>query len=360
MKTQVTQLLYNSVVKVLIPGSIFSRTAGMMLILMFFLYHSANAQELDVPYVSTPHSVVEKMLNVSDVGPDDYVIDLGCGDGRIVVAAAQRGAFGHGIDLDPERIREAEENARQAGVQDKVMFLQQDIFKSDFSRANVITMYLLRSINLKLRPTLLDSLEPGTKIVSHNFDMGEWKPDKRIKIEDNGFLSGSGTGDNSVKESDRDFSKKSGIKNRSITKDTSDFDMGDWMVDNQIKLNNLGIELKGPKLNGPLGIVTRDIYYWVVPAKVEGHWQWQTNEKGFTMTAGQKFQEIDLTIHAGDVELQVEHSGLTGRRIAFTAVNPSTGTKYVYNGRVEGDQITGKVHILDKNKSIENWTARMK
>jgi ribosomal protein L11 methylase PrmA len=138
---------------------------------MLTMYSCADAQELDVPYVSTPHSVVEEMLDVANVGTDDYVIDLGCGDGRIVIAAAERGAYGHGIDLDPERIREARKNAKAAGVQDKVMFLQEDLFKTDFSRANVITMYLLSSVNLKLRPILLERLEPGTKIVSHNFDM---------------------------------------------------------------------------------------------------------------------------------------------------------------------------------------------
>ncbi|MGM0532652.1 MAG: SAM-dependent methyltransferase [Bacteroidota bacterium] len=360
MKAHTAKLLYNRVVKVLIPGSKLYRMAGMTLILMFFLYPHSNAQELDVPYVSTPPSVVKKMLDVANVGDDDYVIDLGCGDGRIVVSAAQRGAFGHGLDLNPERIREAEENARQAGVQDRVMFLQQDIFKSDFSRANVITMFLLRSINLKLRPILLDSLEPGTKIVSHNFDMGDWKPDKRVSLNNRGYLPGDRNGDSLVKESAGDFSLKSWAKDRSMTVDTSDFDLSDWMVNNHIKLNNLGIELDGVELNGPLGFKTTDIYYWVVPAKVEGQWQWESNGKKFTMTAEQKFQEIDLTIHAGNVELQIEKSGLTGKRIAFTAVNPSTDTKYVYNGRVEERQIMGKVQIRDKNKSIENWTARVK
>lgn len=156
--------------------------AGIFLIVVMFLSPRANAQELDVPFVATPDEVVSKMLEITDVGPGDYVIDLGSGDGRIVINAAQRGAYGHGVDLDMERIEEARENAQKGNVSDRVMFLNEDIFKTDFSRANVITMYLLSSVNKKLRPRLLDELEPGTKLVSHDFDMGEWEPDKHEKV----------------------------------------------------------------------------------------------------------------------------------------------------------------------------------
>lgn len=153
------------------------------LILFSFLANEANAQELDVPYVPTPENVVEKMLEMADVGPGDYVIDLGSGDGRIVIAAAKRGAYGHGIDIDPKRIKEARENARKAEVEGKVLFVQEDIFKTDFSRANVITMYLLNSVNLQLRSSLLTRLKPGTRIVSHDFDMNDWKPDNYVREE---------------------------------------------------------------------------------------------------------------------------------------------------------------------------------
>lgn len=148
---------------------------------------TVSAQDLDVPYVPTPDKVVERMLDLADVQPSDYVIDLGSGDGRIVIAAAKRGASGHGIDLDPDRIAEARENAASAGVGDQIMFMQQNIFDTDFSEASVITMYLLSSVNRKLRPELLDELQPGTKIVSHSFDMGEWEPDKEVVVSaDNG------------------------------------------------------------------------------------------------------------------------------------------------------------------------------
>jgi ubiquinone/menaquinone biosynthesis C-methylase UbiE len=130
----------------------------------------------DVPFVPTPERVVAKMLEVAKVGPRDVVYDLGSGDGRIVIAAAKKGARSIGIDIDPERIREARENARRAGVTKRVEFREGDLFKADFSDATVVTLYLLSGVNLKLRPKLLAELKPGTRIVSHGFDMGDWKP----------------------------------------------------------------------------------------------------------------------------------------------------------------------------------------
>jgi SAM-dependent methyltransferase len=141
-----------------------------------------QGQDLDVPYVPTPQVVVDKMLELGDVQAGDYVIDLGSGDGRIVISAVKRGAVGHGIDLDPERIEEARENAKEQEVADRVIFLQQNIFETDFSRASVITMYLLNSVNQKLRPKLLEELEPGTRLVSHSFNMGDWEADKQVEV----------------------------------------------------------------------------------------------------------------------------------------------------------------------------------
>ena len=137
---------------------------------------------LDVPYVTTPDYVVDRMLEMAGVGPGDYVVDLGSGDGRIVIAAAGRGAFGHGVDIDPERIREARANARQAGVADRVMFLRENIFRTDISRASVVTMFLLTTINRQLRPRLFKQLTPGTRVVSHKFDMGDWHPDQTALV----------------------------------------------------------------------------------------------------------------------------------------------------------------------------------
>ena len=139
----------------------------------------------DVHYVPTPQAVVDAMLRMANVTGNDVVYDLGCGDGRIPVTAAQRfGARGVGIDIDPVRINEANENAKNAGVTDKVKFLNQDLFTSDFRDATVVTLYLLPSLNVKLMPKLKAELKPGTRIVSHAFDMGtEWPPEKTEQVE---------------------------------------------------------------------------------------------------------------------------------------------------------------------------------
>jgi hypothetical protein len=138
----------------------------------------------DVPYVPTPQPVVDAMLKVAKVGKNDVLYDLGSGDGRIVVTAAQRyGTRGVGIDINPERIQEANENAKKAGVTDRVKFVQQDLFTTDFSEATVLTLYLLPEVNARLRPKILSELKPGTRIVSHAFDMGDWKPDQTLTVD---------------------------------------------------------------------------------------------------------------------------------------------------------------------------------
>jgi SAM-dependent methyltransferase len=263
-----------------------------------------KAQDLDVPYVSTPHSVVKKMLDVADVGSGDYVIDLGCGDGRIVISAALRGAAGHGVDLDPERIREARENARKAGVSDRVMFVKEDIFKTDFSRANVVTMYLLTTVNADLRPRLLDILEPGTRVVSHDFGMGTWEPDKYIKM-------GSSADDSETWKSGQ-------------------------LLDSDI----------------------HEIYYWVVPANVEGRWNWQFGNRNFVMEVEQSFQEINPQITEDGNKLNIKRQVLKGKRISITAVNPGNGIHYVFNGRINEDEITGKAQVRGTSSDlIKNWSA---
>lgn len=137
----------------------------------------------DVPYVPTPPEVVEGMLKLAGVKSSDVVYDLGCGDGRIVVMAAEKfGARGVGIDINPERIREAEENAKKAGVTGRVRFIQGNLFDADIHEATVVTLYLLSSVNLKLRPKLIKELRPGARVVSNTFDMGDWKPDKEIEV----------------------------------------------------------------------------------------------------------------------------------------------------------------------------------
>ena len=141
-------------------------------------YEIAQQKALDVPYVPTKYPVVDEMLRMAKLTKNDIVYDLGCGDGRLVVGAAQKyGARGVGFDIDPERIKECHENAAKAGVTNLVKFHEQDLFTADFHEATAMTIYLLTSVNLKLRPKLLRELRPGTRLVSHNFGMGDWKPD---------------------------------------------------------------------------------------------------------------------------------------------------------------------------------------
>ena len=160
--------------------------AGLLLPQARLLAQPAAAPvSLDVPYVPTPQEVVERMLQIAKVGKQDVLFDLGCGDGRIVVTAAKtRGARGTGIDLNPVRIAEAKENAKTAGVADRVNFKVGDLFQADVSPATVVTLYLLPSVNVKLRPRLWQQLKVGTRVVSHAFDMGpEWPPEKKDEVD---------------------------------------------------------------------------------------------------------------------------------------------------------------------------------
>jgi SAM-dependent methyltransferase len=144
--------------------------------------------ELDVPYVPTPQVVVDEMLRVAKVGPQDFVMDLGSGDGRILIDAAQKfGARGVGVELDDDLLAQSTENAQAAGVADRVQFRKEDLFKADLSPATVITMYLVPRVNERVRPRLL-ALKPGTRIVSHDFDLQDWRPDEKHTIRKNVFL----------------------------------------------------------------------------------------------------------------------------------------------------------------------------
>jgi ribosomal protein L11 methylase PrmA len=141
-------------------------------------------KKLDVPYVPTHERIVSEMLKIANVGKNDVLYDLGCGDGRIPITAAKRfGTRGVGVDIDPERVTEARAGAVKEGVADRVKFFQQDLFETDIKDATVVTLYLLPDVNLKLRPKLLSDLKPGTRVVSHNYDMGDWQPEKTITVK---------------------------------------------------------------------------------------------------------------------------------------------------------------------------------
>lgn len=168
------------------PGAAILAVCLLLFMLSAGISRTAAAQRpsLDVPYVPTPQAVVDRMLVLAKVGKGDVLYDLGSGDGRIVITAAKRyGAQGIGIDLDPARIREARENAGKAGVEGQVKFIAGDLFKADLSDADVVTLYLLNSVNRDLRPQLWRQLKVGTRVVSHAFDMGsEWPPEKTEQV----------------------------------------------------------------------------------------------------------------------------------------------------------------------------------
>lgn len=246
--------------------------------------------DLDVPYVTTPNEVVQRMLDMGHVGPGDYVMDLGSGDGRIVIQAVQRGAYGLGVDLDPERVREARNNAEEAGVSDRVSFLQQDLFETDISQASAVMMYLLPEVNRKLRPTLLSELRPGTRVVSHSFNMGDWNPDNTVYLD-----SGGST--------------------------------------------------------------THTIHMWIIPADAAGQWQWDIGGQDFSWRIEQQYQELDTTLQVEDASITPKEVKLNGRRIGF--VTEHEGKRYIFSGRLEGDQIDGVVHVrTGEQPRVLDWTAR--
>ena len=263
---------------------------------------SAFAAESNVPYVPTPQEVVDKMLAMARVTPNDYLIDLGSGDGRIVVTAVRKyGARGFGVDLNPQRIREAVENALQNGVSDRTAFYQRNLFETDLSSASVITMYLLPRVNMALRPRLLD-LRPGTRIVSHDFDMDDWKADETVHMD--------------VREK---YGNSSG---------------------------------------------TSSIYFYIVPAKVSGLWRWQQTASGVTndyeLALEQKFQVVSGTVRVNGSTYKITDASLRGDQLAFNVVTPlaASTVKQSFAGRVSGEQIFGSVALSGtRAHSQTEWLA---
>ena len=214
-----------------------------------------RAQE-EVPFITTPDNVTLEMLRVAKVGPADHVIDLGSGDGRIVITAARRfGASGMGVEIVPDLVQRSLKSARDAGVADRVAFKVQDLFETDLSRATVVTMYLLTEVNLKLRPALL-ALRPGTRVVSHDWDMGEWKPDMTTVVA---------------------------------------------VPDKQVGLEK-----------------SSKVHLWEVPAHVEGTWCGAGFLRGTSLTLTQRFQEFEGKLVRGDrtrnVDGRIEGSTLRTSR----------------------------------------------
>ena len=262
-----------------------------VVLLMTVLSMSASAQKRqpDIRFVPTPQESVEAMLETARVSKNDIVYDLGCGDGRFVITAAQKyGARGVGVDIDPERIQESNHNARAQGVMDRVKFIEADLFETDIREATVVTLYLFWDINVKLRPKLFSELKPGSRVVSYYFDMEDWRPDKK--------------GEN--------------------------------------------------------------FYFWVIPAKVAGQWQWSfigtDGEKQYQLRLEQKYQEIDGTVNLSDKQVRLQNPRLEGDQLSFQAISESQGSSVTlrFKGCVAGETITGTVEIDGGSlKGTWSWKA---
>jgi SAM-dependent methyltransferase len=252
-----------------------------------------------VPYVQTPMEIVERMLRMAEVKKGDYLIDLGSGDGRIVIEAAKRGARALGVDIDPNLVRDATENARKAEVADRTQFMVKDIFETDLSAASVVAFYLLPEFNAKLLPKLL-ALKPGTRIVSHDGGIGDWPPDERL-------------------------------------------------------------EMRAPEKPVGVGGVSR-VELWIVPADARGTWTSEIPGHGgaWSFRVKQQFQMLDIDVAAQGRDLLVRNSRLRGEeiKIIVTGVVNNRAWHHYFVGELKGDRIAGEITVTDgNNKRSFPWTA---
>ena len=252
-----------------------------------------------VPYVQTPMEIVERMLRMAEVKKDDYVIDLGSGDGRIIIEAAKRGARGLGVDLDPNLVKHATENAQRAGVGERTQFMVKDIFETDLSAASVVAFYLLPDFNAKLLPKLL-ALKPGTRIVSHDGGIADWPPDERL-------------------------------------------------------------EMRAPEKPVGVGGVSR-VELWIVPADAKGTWQSDLPAHGgkWRFDVKQKYQELDIDVAAQGRDLLVRNSRLRGEEIKMivTGIVNGRAWHHYFVGQLKDDRINGEVTVSDgMNKRSFPWIA---
>ena len=263
----------------------------------------AGAQDYgDPPYVQTPQNVVDRMLEVAKVGPTDYVIDLGSGDGRMIITAAKKfGARGFGVDLDRRLVILSNRLATKAGVADRAVFYERDIYQTDMSPASVVTIYLLPEVNLMMRPKLLSTLKPGTRVVSHDYDMGEWPPDVSFTMDAPGKPVG------------RDAKSK--------------------------------------------------VFYWVVPAKASGRWLWQSagdagSPRNFELTLNQNFQKVEGTLTADGKPVPIENATLVGDRLSFVA-RLDSNSRHEFSGRIVNNALDGTVRAARAGASVQqqSWSA---
>ncbi len=289
---------------------------GLLSSLLIVQLSTAGLQQKkpEVPYVPTPEEVIAEMLKMGEVGEDDVLYDLGCGDGRIVIKAVRElGCRGVGIDIDPVRIRECRENAANAGVSDKVEFFVRDLFEADISQATVVTLYLLSKVNLRLRPKLLRELAPGTRVLSHDFGMGDWDPDNSTIIN----------------QGDEKFPP---------VYDTFMLDFN-WRV--------------------------HSVYFWMIPANVTGTWQWTmpaiSGKKRYSLKLEQIFQKITGNAFDGSssIPVNIKNGKIKGNKLEFTMERKQK--EYIQNilfeGIVKGHSIEGTVQIEGEPDSKVKWRA---
>jgi precorrin-6B methylase 2 len=262
----------------------------------------------DIIWLPTSPEVVQKMLDVAKLTPSDFLMDLGSGDGCIVIAAAKRGVRAVGIEYDPGLVAFSKGEAEKAGVSDKATFVTADLFATDFSKATVITMYLHPRLNMRLRPRLLD-LKPGTRVVSHNFDMEDWKPDQVESYKERRF----------------------GYEIQTQSPRSTSMDLEN-MANNQIE-----------------PFYEHRALLWIVPAKVAGVWTWPGGE----LTLSQKFQKIKGTLMVGGKKMPLRSAKLTGGQISFE-VGAGAGA-IAYIGRVKGNTIEGVTRAGDGPEN--RWIA---
>jgi SAM-dependent methyltransferase len=261
----------------------------------------ARARDLgSVPFVVSPEEIVHRMLRIAEVGPDDMLIDLGSGDGRVVIGAAQRGARGLGVDIDPALVAQARENAARAGVSARARFAHRDLFETDLSQASVITMYLLPAINLKLMPRLL-ALAPGTRVVSHDWNMGPWLPDETL----------------AVRAPDKPVGGRNGLSY---------------------------------------------IHLWIVPAQVAGEWRGRIEGLGgeWRIRIRQTYQMLDVEADESGRALALRASRLRGREIKLVVSGLVGGQpmNLLLVGRVDGARIEGRARTFDGQREDERaWRA---
>jgi len=280
---------------------------GCVLAALLLAAGAARAQvEFDVPFVPTPQSVVDAMLQIAAVKKDDVLFDLGSGDGRIVITAAKKfGTRGFGVDNDPVNVANARANADAAGVKERVTFSVGNLFTTDLSKASVVTLYLLQEANLQLRPSLFRQLKPGSRVVSHDFDMGDWPPDGRI---------------------------------------------------------TLAVPDK------PYGPLTSTVLFWVMPENAAGRWQWKLRVAGgnrdFEVAIDQHFQQIELKPLVAGGPAKVLLPKLRYDQISFTLVRDfglPQEVHFEFSGRVRGDVISGRVRIIGERATgsrFESWEAQ--